>query len=222
MYISIYGKIFTMNKRGFTLIELLVVISIISLLASIATSSLNSARAKGRDALRIQQMLEIQKAIEMYYADHGEYPSRFNPGATPPYDEFDTIDTDDNIPSADPYSCSNGNTSCWWTESTEPNFLWQLWDTSNNGGKSYLPNKPADPYEGTGNQYAYEYYYGAVDGTAGWSPDDCFNAKGSSYVLAVQGLESVTSGQHSSSPGFVCATFDPSTWFDWVTGNTTR
>ena len=41
-----------LSARGFTLIELLVVISIIGILSSFAVVSLNSARAKARDALR--------------------------------------------------------------------------------------------------------------------------------------------------------------------------
>lgn len=63
------------NKhRGFTLIELLVVIAIIGVLASVVLASLNSARAKARDANRASQIREIQKALELYYADNGAYP----------------------------------------------------------------------------------------------------------------------------------------------------
>ena len=61
-------------KRGFTLIELLVVISIISLLASIVVSSLNSARSSARDSYLIQSAQQMAKALEMYYLDNGFYP----------------------------------------------------------------------------------------------------------------------------------------------------
>lgn len=56
-----------MNKKGFTLIELLVVISIIGLLSSVVLVSLNSARAKARDAKRMSDLGEIQKALEFYF-----------------------------------------------------------------------------------------------------------------------------------------------------------
>jgi prepilin-type N-terminal cleavage/methylation domain-containing protein len=55
------------NNAGFTLIELLVVISIISLLASVVLASLNSARAKARDARRLADMKEIEKALQFYF-----------------------------------------------------------------------------------------------------------------------------------------------------------
>ncbi len=60
-------------KKGFTLIELLVVIAIIGLLASIVLVSLNSARAKARDARRLSDMHQILLALEMYYDDNGHY-----------------------------------------------------------------------------------------------------------------------------------------------------
>lgn len=63
-----------MKRLGFTLVELLVVISIISLLSSISLSSLQNARASGRDALRVQQLKQIQQALELYSLNNdGEY-----------------------------------------------------------------------------------------------------------------------------------------------------
>jgi len=67
MYLLKYNK-------GFTLIELLVVIAIIALLSSVITTSLNSARKKGRDARRLADMTEIQNALQLYYDKYGRYP----------------------------------------------------------------------------------------------------------------------------------------------------
>src|SRR3989338_11536602 len=68
--------------RGFTLIELLVVISIIGLLASVVMASLNSARAKGRDAKRLAEMDTLRNSLELYYDDHGYYPPVTTPGGS--------------------------------------------------------------------------------------------------------------------------------------------
>jgi type II secretion system protein G len=62
------------SKRGFTLIELLVVIAIIGLLSSVVLASLNSARAKARDARRLSDVRQMQLALELYYDDNGQYP----------------------------------------------------------------------------------------------------------------------------------------------------
>lgn len=62
------------SQKGFTLIELLVVISIIGVLASIVLASLNSARAKARDARRVSDFKQIQTALEFFYDSQGRYP----------------------------------------------------------------------------------------------------------------------------------------------------
>ncbi len=63
------------RNKGFTLIELLVVIAIIGLLATLTVASLNSARAKSRDARRISDIKTIQTALELFYNDTGHYPN---------------------------------------------------------------------------------------------------------------------------------------------------
>ena len=68
---------FKLSKKsnGFTLIELLVVIAIIGILSSIVLVSLNTARAKARDAQRIAAIKQIQNALEMYNETNWDYPA---------------------------------------------------------------------------------------------------------------------------------------------------
>lgn len=63
------------SRKGFTLIELLVVIAIIGILASVVMASLNSARAKSRDAKRQSDLKQLQLAIELYRDASGQYPT---------------------------------------------------------------------------------------------------------------------------------------------------
>lgn len=75
--VSLYTYRMKRTRRassGFTLIELLVVIAIIGLLASVVLASLNSARAKARDARRVADIKQVQLALELYYDDNGRYP----------------------------------------------------------------------------------------------------------------------------------------------------
>ena len=58
-----------MNK-AFTLLELLVVIGVIGLLAALSLPNFMSARQRARDAQRKSDLIQIQKALELYKLDH--------------------------------------------------------------------------------------------------------------------------------------------------------
>src|SRR5690606_28388603 len=75
-------KLHRKGAGGFTLIELLVVISIISLLSSVVLSSLNSARARARDAKRLSDMRQYQTAIALYKTDNQNSAPLFGTGGS--------------------------------------------------------------------------------------------------------------------------------------------
>jgi type II secretion system protein G len=68
-----------MPRRAFTLVELLVVIAIIGLLSAVAAVSLESARAKSRDAKRMADLRQISQAIELF-ANANSYLPRNSTG----------------------------------------------------------------------------------------------------------------------------------------------
>jgi len=58
-----------MKDKGFTLIELLVVISIIGVLAGLASFNFQEARERSRDVQRKSDLKQIQNALEIYKND---------------------------------------------------------------------------------------------------------------------------------------------------------
>ena len=64
-----------MNKKGFTLLEMLLVIAIVGILSSVTVVNLSQLKAKARDANRISDVEQIQKVVEIYFDDYGEYPN---------------------------------------------------------------------------------------------------------------------------------------------------
>jgi type II secretion system protein G len=64
-----------MRRNAFTLVELLVVVAIIGLLSTVAVVSLTSTQTNARNQKRKADLLQISKALELYFADNGAYPS---------------------------------------------------------------------------------------------------------------------------------------------------
>ena len=62
------------NNRGFTLIELLIVMTIIGILASIAAPNYQRSVIKAREAVLMENLYQMRRAIDAYFADHAKYP----------------------------------------------------------------------------------------------------------------------------------------------------
>ena len=77
------------QRKGFTLVELLVVIAIIGILSSVVLASLNSARAKARDARRIAEVAQMVKGIQVIDID----PAPVLAGCTGAYADASTCTT---------------------------------------------------------------------------------------------------------------------------------
>ena len=61
---------------GFTLIEMLLVLVILSLLAGIAAPMVSQAIIRSKESALKEDLQTMRSALDDYYADKGQYPSR--------------------------------------------------------------------------------------------------------------------------------------------------
>lgn len=62
------------KERGFTLIELLIVMSIIGILASIVVPNYQRNLIRAREAVLMEDLYQMRRAIDAYFADNIRYP----------------------------------------------------------------------------------------------------------------------------------------------------
>lgn len=125
---------------GFTIVELLIVIVVIGILAALVLSSFSGAQAKARNASRANDIAAIQKALELFRAENGRYPTSVGPGT--------------NLPSG--FTAPYGTTSYAYSNATDDSWLKEL------RLSGFMNNPPKDPINDNSKYYIYLSY---VNGT---------------------------------------------------------
>lgn len=63
-------------RNGFTIVEILIVIVVIAILAAITVVAYNGIQGRARDTKRLSDVAQIQKALEVYKIEFGNYPAQ--------------------------------------------------------------------------------------------------------------------------------------------------
>ncbi|HOZ53084.1 MAG TPA: FISUMP domain-containing protein [bacterium] len=110
------------KKKGFTLIEIIIAIFIIGLIITLANFSINKIKETGRDIKRIDNIKQIQLALEMYRRDVGSYPETLTFGGRLINPNDSNIIYLNEIPTNLPYKNNNNCSNEEFVYSIEDNF----------------------------------------------------------------------------------------------------
>ena len=89
------------KRDGFTIVELLIVIVVIGILAAITIVAFNGVQDRAKFTREKSDMLNLNKAIQLYYAENGTYPIK------PTWGGWSQAVNDDFIPGIAPKYISN-------------------------------------------------------------------------------------------------------------------
>lgn len=157
------------STSGFTIVELLIVIVVIGVLAAISVVAFNGVQARARDNVRYNDAKAILKALELYKANVGTYPST------------------DATPIASTPGCSSMPTGYSYSYATDDSWMKKLVD----GG--YLKSAPRPPVSDCSRYY--QYLYIPAPGTS----YNCPSRTTGYFVLTVAGTDGVLNPVDESS-----------------------
>jgi prepilin-type N-terminal cleavage/methylation domain-containing protein len=152
------------KRRAFTLIELLVVIAIIGLLSTVAVVATSSTGKGARNQKRKADLVQISKALELYYSDFGSYPSTASTdcpyggycGNCSAYASHPNVD----VLRASPASCRDFQTYSWVPGITSCGYMASL-PVDPTSGKT----NPGSPDNGCRTSGTHSCYLYRSDGT---------------------------------------------------------
>jgi general secretion pathway protein G len=73
------------SQRGFTLFELLAVMMVLGILVSIAIPSYKRSQILARESVLAEDLYQMRKAIDAFYADNAAYPENLDQLVTSKY-----------------------------------------------------------------------------------------------------------------------------------------
>lgn len=91
------------NAKGFTLFELLAVMVIMGILAAIAVPSYQRSQFKARESVLAEDLYQMRRSIDAYFADNGVYPEDLEQLVTSKY--LRSIPQDPLTRSSDTWRC---------------------------------------------------------------------------------------------------------------------
>jgi prepilin-type N-terminal cleavage/methylation domain-containing protein len=179
------------KRVAFTLIELLVVISIIGLISTVAVVALGSAQINSRNTTRKTNLVQISKALEVYYASQGGYPDTGGAwrGDCSTFNSWPDVDT----LNASPTSCLDLSSPSWIPGLTSCGYMVKLphdpnTNKSPGSGSSYCLDNPGAScylYKSDGTDYKLLAHCTPEGGNVSTTDPFYDNGHGRSWAYAV-------------------------------------